>query len=153
MHIACGMCCTETVESLIKCGAKFNLLNNQGETPLQKLLKFVTNFQDFRAQSRLRLARFLVKIGFTITQTDKKLDCRKQRGRDKVGETYKNIVASSKNVFTLQHISRLGIRDNLQSSAPKKAVESLDIPRHLKHYLQFGDGFHYNTQIPRAVKV
>lgn len=153
MHIACGMCCRETVESLIKCGAKFNLLNNHGETPLQKLLKFVTNFQDFHAQTRLKLAKFLVNIGFTIAHAEKKKDCRKARGRDKVRETYNDIVRSSKNVFTLQHICRLGVRNGLQTSTPIKATKSLDIPKHLIHYLNFGDGFLYNTSVQGVLDV
>lgn len=139
MHVACGMCCRDVVEILIKHGAAFNGLNYQGETPLYKLLKFASNFRlDFHAHSRIELASFLVQLGFEIPQQNKtKTRGRKHRGRDKVHDLYQRVVASSKHVYALQHMCRLNIRKNIQP----EMLNFLDIPAYLIKFLKFSDGF------------
>ena len=144
LHIACAMCNTETVEALIKCGAKFNMLNKHGETPLHKLLKFATNSHDFHTQSRLKLAKFLVRLGFTIPQ-EKIKNTKTSRGRNKVLEVYNNLKKSSKCVFTLQHLCRLEIRDSLHSTAMNTDIECMELPRNMICFLKFVDGFDYKT--------
>lgn len=150
MHVACGMCCRETVEILVKHGADFNVLNNQGETPLHKLLKFATNFRhDFHAQSRIELAYFLVTLGFVINQQNSvKKNTRKFRGRDKVLDLYKSVVTSSRSVFTLQHICRLCIRKNIHAEKVTDRLKSLNIPTYLINFLKYVDGFHHKASVP-----
>lgn len=141
LHVACSMCCTETVEALIRCGAKFNVLNNQGETPLHKLLKFATDNHDFHSQSRQKLAKYLVKLGFTVTTQSKVRTPKNKRGRDKVYDVYTKLMSTSKSIFTLQELCRLKMRDNIHTQTPNASIDSLDIPVSLITYLKFGNEF------------
>ncbi|XP_061164077.1 ankyrin repeat, PH and SEC7 domain containing protein secG-like [Saccostrea echinata] len=139
LHIACCRCNGETIETLIKCGAKFNLVNNEGETPLTKLLKFATDAVNFHSKSRMNLARQLMKYGFISKQSKLWKNVKQKVGRNKVQELYKRLRLENKTVSSLQHLSRLVISDNIKPVSVRKAVHTLAIPPHLKDYLMFSD--------------
>lgn len=137
LHIACGLCLEGSVFRLIQHGSKFNVVNNQGQTPLEKLLKNCTNAQDFHTRTRTALAKKLIKIGFRIV--DRRKNGRKI-GRDKVYDTYVSLMTSLNNVSSLQNLSRYVVRENLccgQNTA--KAVEEMYISGTLKRFLLFRD--------------
>ena len=55
-------------------GADFNAENNHGETPLRKLLQHATRVsKDFHHNTRMKLARVLVAIGFRLTPHAKEI--------------------------------------------------------------------------------
>ncbi|XP_062612746.1 ankyrin-3-like [Saccostrea cucullata] len=139
LHIACSRCNAETIETLIKHGAKFNLVNSEGETPLTKLLKFATDTVNFHSKSRMNIARQLIKYGFINKQSKPGNNGKKKVGRNKVQELYKRLRLENKSVSSLQHLSRLVISDNIKPVSVQKAVRTLDIPPHLKEYLLFSD--------------
>lgn len=140
LHIACCRCNEESIANLIRNGAKFNSLNNEGETPLAKLLKFATNTVDFHSKLRMKLARQLIKYGFVCREKNfQRTGKQKKIGRNKLMELYQRLQKEPREVSSLQHLSRLVISDSLQPLTIKKAVISLDIPPHLKHYLMFPD--------------
>lgn len=139
LHIACCRCNEKSIETLIKIGAKFNLTNNEGETPLAKLIKFATNTVDFHSKLRMKLARQLIKYGFVCKQKNSERTNKRKIGRDKVIELYQRLQKEPREVSSLQHLSRLVISANLQPKTLRKAVFSLDIPHHLKDYLMFPD--------------
>lgn len=139
LHIACCRCNEKSIETLIKIGAKFNLTNNEGETPLAKLLKFATNTVDFHSKLRMKLARQLIKYGFVCKQKNSERTDKRKIGRDKMIELYHRLQKEPREVSSLQHLSRLVISENLQPKTSRKAVFSLDIPPHLKDYLMFPD--------------
>ncbi|XP_070176880.1 ankyrin repeat domain-containing protein 50-like isoform X2 [Littorina saxatilis] len=67
LHLACSRCCQEAVATLIRHGADFNAVNNRGDTPLRKLLQHATRAcKDFHQDSRIKLARVLVAVGFRL---------------------------------------------------------------------------------------
>lgn len=139
LHIACCRCNEKSIETLIKIGAKFNLTNNEGDTPLAKLLKFATNTVDFHSKLRMKLARRLIKYGFVCKQKNYERTNKRKIGRDKVIELYQRLQKEPREVSSLQHLSRLVISANLQPKTLRKAVFTLDIPHHLKDYLMFPD--------------
>lgn len=57
LYIVCCCCNEKSIEILIKIGVKFNLINNEGEIFLVKLLKFVINMVDFYLKLRMKLVR------------------------------------------------------------------------------------------------
>ena len=68
LHLACSRCCQEAAAALIRHGADFNAVNDQGDTPLRKLLQHATRLsKDFHHNSRMSLARVLVALGFRLT--------------------------------------------------------------------------------------
>lgn len=139
LHIACCRCNEKSIETLIKNGAKFNLTNNEGETPLAKLLKFATNTVDFHSKLRMKLARQMIRYGFVCKQKNPERESKQKIGRNKLIELYQRLQKEPREVSSLQHLSRLVISDNLQPKTSRKAVFSLEIPPHLKDYLMFPD--------------
>ena len=139
LHYACSSCCQETIARLIQCGATFNLVNKRGETPLHKLLRFAVDFHDFHAKTRLEVARKLISIGFKMVPNDSNLQMSKRRGRDKVSDLYIFLKSSMLNAPTLQSIARAELRQTLSSADLVKAINMLEIPRHLKSYMLFKD--------------
>lgn len=133
LHIACCHCNEKSIVTLVKCGAQINFLNNNGETPLTKLLKYATNTVDFHSKSRIKLARQLIRNGFVCKNTDSK----KTVKRNKVLELYHRLQREPRPVSSLQQLSRLKIRETITPVVERKAVLSLDIPHHLKKYLMF----------------
>lgn len=139
LHYACSSCCQETIARLIQCGATFNLVNKRGETPLHKLLRFAVDFHNFHAKTRLEVARKLISIGFKMVPNDSNLQMSKRRGRDKVSDLYIFLKSSMLNAPTLQSIARAELRQTLSSADLVKAIDVLEIPRHLKSYMLFKD--------------
>lgn len=142
LHIACARCCEDAILTLIQQGAVFNLPNNQGETPLEKMLKFAQNYSNFHSQTRIYLAKSLVKIGFRIQLTKRHVSNSRKTsrvGRDKVADLYRTIMATVKNTGSLQHLCRLKVREELRGQTFEKSVASLDVTRVVKGYLMFQD--------------
>ena len=138
LHVACWRCCKETTETLIKLGAHFNAVNNEGETPLEKLLKFATDYHNFHSQSRIKLAQILVKIGFKLNFSEKRSTHRK--GRVKVNDLYNNLFSSKlQNVSSLQHMCRLAIRNSIHCKDVNNAIRTLQIPVSLCGFVAFSD--------------
>ncbi|XP_033727151.1 LOW QUALITY PROTEIN: ankyrin repeat and SOCS box protein 16-like [Pecten maximus] len=143
LHIACARCCECAILTLVQHGAKFNLLNNHGETPLEKLLKFAQNVPNFHSKTRIILAKSLVKIGFECHQ---KIRAKNQHrgnsrrvGRNKVADVYKTVMATMKSTGGLQHLCRLKVRDEVRGQSFEKSVACLEVPKLVKDYLMFKD--------------
>lgn len=144
LHIACTHLCERAVFSLVYYGAKLNKRNDLGETPLSKLLKLVQNPHNTHSKSRLKLARLLVKIGFTIKgQPENVCGVRvtRRNGRDKIGDVYRSLQKTCKGVPTLLHLCRLEVRENMSGVHFCKNLETLNLPHSLKSYLTFIEDF------------
>jgi hypothetical protein len=139
LHVACCRCNVDTIATLIKCGAKFNIPNNEGETPLTKLLKFATDTQSFHSRLRINLARQLMRYGFICKTNSYEKRGKQKIGRNKLQELYKRLLLESKTVPRLQHRARVVIIDHIEPVNVRKAVFSLNIPSHLKDYVMFSD--------------
>ncbi|KAL3877355.1 hypothetical protein ACJMK2_035077 [Sinanodonta woodiana] len=137
LHIACSRCCSETVTQLIRCGAKFNNVNNQGETPLEKLLKFALDHHSSFAKARIDLAKRLIKIGFRVFPHNQKTQSRTKRGRNKMHDLYLQILKSTDAMMSLRSICRSYVINSLQGTGVPEVIQALDIPRDLKFYLLF----------------
>ncbi|XP_046331966.2 ankyrin repeat, PH and SEC7 domain containing protein secG-like isoform X1 [Haliotis rufescens] len=136
LHVACTRACSESIVLLIRNGARFNIQNNNGETPLLKLLNYATNPHDFSSKTRKKLARTLIALGFRIG--DKFLSKPRNRvGRVKPLDVYKGLVREQSFVPRLQHLCRTTIRDHMQGRQFCDNASGLEIPRHLRLYLQF----------------
>jgi len=139
LHIACNMCNSESIMVLINHGCRFNLVNNNGETPLRKLLRLQR--KDFHTKTRRKLAKTLIRIGFKVYQTKDKVNPKGRtvsNGRDKAYDKYLDIVKSISEVPSLQDISREVVRESvLCGSSFKKQVHQLEIPCHLKTFLLY----------------
>ncbi|KAL3877354.1 hypothetical protein ACJMK2_035076 [Sinanodonta woodiana] len=139
LHIACARCCSDTVIQLIRYGAKFNVLNNQGETVLEKLLKFAQDHHNSLTKARVDLAKRLISIGFKVFSHNEKIPSKTKRGRNKLHDLYLQILKSTNQTRSLQSICRSYIRDRLQGVMVSKQIETFDIPQYLKEYLLFQD--------------
>lgn len=139
LHIACTQFCEEAVFSLIYCGAKINKENNLGETPLLKLLKFAQNRHNSHSTARLKLARILIKIGFSMKGQSERvstLPVVRRSGRDKIGDMYKSLIRSC-GVSPLLHLCRLAVRENMDGVRFCENLEMLELPHTLKSYVTF----------------
>ncbi|XP_021361562.1 ankyrin repeat and SOCS box protein 16-like [Mizuhopecten yessoensis] len=143
LHVACARCCESAIVTLIQHGAKFNLLNNQGETPLEKLLKFAQKVPNFHSKTRITLAKSLVKVGFRIPSKGKTDKSRMRNigrvGRDKVADVYRTVMTTVTATGSLQHLCRLKVRDEVRGQSFEKSVASLEVPKLVKEYVMFKD--------------
>lgn len=139
LHIACSRCNVDTIDTLINCGAKFNITNNEGETPLTKLLKFAKDIHSFHSRLRLNLARQLIRYGFVCKTNNLEKKGKQKVGRNKPFELYQRLCLECKKVPSLQHLARVVVRDHIKPVNVRKAVFSLSVPSHLKHNLMFTD--------------
>ncbi|XP_060064279.1 ankyrin-3-like [Ylistrum balloti] len=156
LHVACARCCEDGIVTLVQHGAKFNILNNHGETPLEKLLKFAQNFPNFHSKTRINIAKSLVRIGFRIPSKEKgeKSSMHKSGrvGRDKIADVYKSVMANMTGTGSLQHLCRLRVRDEVKGQSFEKSVASLDVPKLVKDYLMFKDNPSSEPTIKRLVE-
>ncbi|XP_069121622.1 ankyrin repeat and SOCS box protein 13-like [Argopecten irradians] len=157
LHIACARCCEGAILTLVQHGAKLNLKNNDGETPLEKLLKFAQNVPNFHSKTRINLAKSLVKIGFRMPSRDYQSGKSKSRasrrvGRDKVADLYRTIMATTKDCGSLQHLCRLKVREEVRGQSFEKSVVRLDVPKLIKAYLMFKDNPSSKTSIKHLVE-
>ncbi|XP_067660659.1 putative ankyrin repeat protein RF_0381 isoform X1 [Haliotis asinina] len=136
LHVACTRACFESIVLLIRNGARFNIENNNGETPLLKLLNYATNPHDFSTKTRKKLARTLIALGFRIGDSFMSKP-RTRAGRVKPLDVYRTLVKEQSFVPRLQHFCRTAIRDHMQGRQFCDNVSSLDIPLHLRSYLIF----------------
>ena len=137
LHIACGLAVHETILKLVQNGAKFNLLNKHGETPLYKLLKFTTDSHDFHSRTRIHMARKLITIGFRMPVLNHN---KTSKGRDKTRDKYMTLMQSVSEVPSLQNISRAIVLNSLHpNSSLVEIIDNLEIPQNLRKYLLFRD--------------
>ncbi|KAL4240125.1 Ankyrin repeat and SOCS box protein 16 [Mactra antiquata] len=138
LHIACGMCCHDAIVKLLQFGARMNLENKHGETPLAKLLKFTHKANDFHSKTRIKLAKLLISIGFRMKESGTSLSRKvsSHKGRDKTLDRYKEIMLQCNEVPTLLNLSRGVVRESLSSGVHvSKQIDTLDIPSNLKPFL------------------
>ncbi|XP_045214345.1 ankyrin repeat, PH and SEC7 domain containing protein secG-like [Mercenaria mercenaria] len=140
LHIACGAVCRETIQELIHSGCRFNMVNNLGETPLAKLLRFTSNVHDFHTKTRLGIAKVLISIGFQMNSQSQKTSRGYSKGRDKCYDRYVSLKMSLNTPPSLQTLARRTVRDSLTpGSNLQKEINKLDIPKNLKWFIMFQD--------------
>lgn len=138
LHVACGMCCQDSILKLIQYGALMNLENKQGDTPLAKLLKHTNKPNDFHSKTRIKLAKVLISIGFGMKEKPLVAmgGSRHNKGRDKIFDKYKEIKMLYNNIPSLQNLSRTIIRESLTCGVGvPKQVHGFDIPTNLIQFL------------------
>ena len=130
-----------TVQSLILAGAQINLRDNSGHTPLYNAIYS-------KSRDTLQIVRILIQSGAEIFQTGSGnneimyqllniVDTRETfELRLKLRDYFWNILG---NVPTLQHISRMCIRQNINNSHFKPRVNALPLPEKLKGYILYDD--------------
>lgn len=138
LHFACIRCCPSVMAYLLAAGANINQMNFDNETPLLKLLRYVDGFLDTYSRTRLRLARCLVHLGGHLGFLHHVNYVRNPTRRKCLGH-FRHIVQSSREISSLQHKSRLVVRECLGKLDVSKNVEALPIPQDLKQYIMFAD--------------
>ncbi|XP_064616714.1 serine/threonine-protein phosphatase 6 regulatory ankyrin repeat subunit B-like [Liolophura sinensis] len=138
LHFACARCCPSTMAYLLTTGSNINLMNFDNETPLLKVLKYVDGFLDTHSRTRMWMARCLVHLGGHLGFLHQAKYIRKPAHRKCLGH-FRHIVHSSREISSLQHKSRLVVRECLGNLGLSKNVEALPIPQDLRQYIMFAD--------------
>ena len=131
LHMACSKCCEDSIVTLARHGAKFNIENLRGKTPLYCLLEFAQSRNSFHSKTRIKLGKKLYKLGFRVLFDQKG----QTTNRNKLGDIYSRVISNE--TPTLLHICRLKITDSLNDGHFDKSIGSLQIPRQLEHFMKF----------------
>ncbi|KAK3728271.1 hypothetical protein RRG08_060060 [Elysia crispata] len=134
LHVACFYGLLDVAVFLMQRGACVNVLNNVGQTPLDKLLSLCQHpSKNSSTRSRLLTAHLLTRLGFKVN-----LKARGQHAgtRNRILLTYNKAKICS-NCPSLLHISRLRVRALLPPTNVEPVVTSLPLPVDLQNFLLF----------------
>ncbi|RUS68898.1 hypothetical protein EGW08_023339, partial [Elysia chlorotica] len=134
LHVACFYGLLDVVVCLVQHGACVNVLNNVGQTPLDKLLSLCQHpSKNSSTRSRLLTAHLLTRLGFKVN-----LKAQGQRAgtRSRILLSY-NKAKICRECPSLLHLARLRVRSLLPPANMATMMTSLPLPVDVQNFLLF----------------